>query len=155
MSKNLSSAEKSIQTYLTKVLGVESALIVDPLKLLVLYESDSQPSTAAKAMIDKMLLAIKIPKEHMKLQLMSSSQRTLVMSKAIHVNKIQFILVLSDHPEHRGVPVYRGESLIIETFSPSRLEGHPAEKKVVWEDLQKLMALYQKSNDASHLTANS
>lgn len=65
--------------------------------------------------------------------------RSQLPSKLAHICEGKVVVVFSSFPKDIGELIFKGPGKWIETYSPSYLLEDPGAKKVVWNDLQKVM----------------
>lgn len=69
----------------------------------------------------------------------SLSDRSLLPSQLASLIEARLVVVLSSFPQDVGELIFKGPALWLETYSPAYLLEDVAAKKVVWNDLQKVM----------------
>jgi hypothetical protein len=139
MFREMSTKIQPMLDYMTKVLGVKEVLLTLQPRLLVIDLLEEADSSDRKQLLANMLKALNVASGDMQVQTIHPAQKEIVLAKATHVEKIPHILVLAKEPIKRGELITRGPCLILETFSPERLQKHPAEKRIVWNDLKVLI----------------
>lgn len=139
MFREMSTKVQPMLDYMTKVLGVKEVLLTLQPRLLVIDLLEEADSSDRKQLLANMLKALKVPNGDILVQTIHPDQKDIVLAKATHVDKYPHILILTKEPVKRGELITRGPCLILETFSPERLQKHPAEKRIVWNDLKVLI----------------
>lgn len=128
--------------YVSSVLGVKSAYIeadtagtdlqaTEAVPLMVLVENLSQYTAEEKDLLEKMITALKIDINKIKifdLQNLQPTQQT----------QFEFLLTFSENPAQT---TSNDENFLI-TYSPRILVQNAALKKQVWNDLQKVIKFF-------------
>ncbi len=100
-------------------------------------ESFFQP--AVRELFDKMKSAMKL-KNIQVLELdCTVEDRTQLPSELAQICESKVVVVFSSFPKDIGELIYKGPGKWIETYSPAYLLEDPSAKRVVWNDLQKVM----------------
>lgn len=131
MSSNQSEL-KDYFNYLSETLGIKSLLLESAtgeqqIPLLVLVESLNSYSQDEKELLAKMLSALKIPQEQMKV---------IDMAEETELSAMQS-LILCDSPDSFN------NHETIRAYSPRILLKQPQLKKLAWEEMQKLLLFFQ------------
>ncbi|MBC7742459.1 MAG: hypothetical protein H7061_09690 [Bdellovibrionaceae bacterium] len=139
------SSKKDYLDYVREVLGVQSLFampaVVEPeLEVpLIIYVQDYLSYTAAeKNLLQKMLLALKVPLLQMHLLDFNDPKKI----------KYQIRVCLTDQKPPAGTT----DANDIHTLSPRVLLQNTALKKVAWDDLQKVLLFFQSKNESKSST---
>ncbi len=163
------------QNYYTEVLGVDSILdaALDPQIAVIKIETcdlliinvktqdkEDWNKSAVKDLYTKMKAAMKL--DHLQViewQVEDSvfkkdHEKEILLQKVLQKFQAQFVLVFSSFPFKMGELRLVSHSQWIETYSPAYLLEDGASKKIVWQDLQKLMGALKTQENASNKNKN-
>lgn len=114
-------------------------------KLIILnYVQDPAESLFEVKVADlfsKMLSAMKLKPGSFLVVDCLMNERPLIPAEAQRFFKASHVLMFSSHPDQLSEFHIRGGFQWLETFSPAYLLKHPEAKKLVWNDMQKVMGV--------------
>lgn len=87
----------------------------------------------------KMLTAMKLPAADVWVLDCVMNERGLIPNELFKLCEPQCVLFFSREPSQLGEMQLRGPTRWLETFSPALLLSEAASKKIVWNDMQKIM----------------
>jgi hypothetical protein len=100
-------------------------------------ESIFRPET--NELFKKMQAAMKLKNLQVLILDCTVEDRSLLPSALASICESKIVVVFSSFPKDIGELTYKGAGQWIETYSPAYLLEDPGAKKVVWNDLQKVM----------------
>jgi hypothetical protein len=93
----------------------------------------------AKELFGKMRAAMKLKNLQVLTLDCRVEDRSFLISEVEKICESKIVVVFSSFPKDIGELTYKGSGQWIETYSPAYLLEDPGAKKVVWNDLQKVM----------------
>lgn len=106
---------------------------------IVTQAKESLFNPDVRELFDKMKLAMKI-KNIQVLELdCTVDDRSQLPSELAKICEGKLVVVFSSFPKDIGELIFKGPGKWLETYSPAYLIEDPGAKKVVWNDLQKIM----------------
>lgn len=159
---------KDYLQYLQEVLGLQGVMIADPTAPsaaaraqfftpqgplsageqkyfelvflnIVTQEKESFFLPQVRDLFDKMKAAMKLKNIQILELDCTVEDRSLLPSELAEICESKVVVVFSSFPKDLGEMIYKGPGKWIETYSPAYLLEDASAKKVVWNDLQKVM----------------
>lgn len=90
-------------------------------------------------LFQKMFSAMKIDSNQVLILDCVMNERNLIANELFKISSPKWVLFFGSEPIHAGEFQIKGPSRWLETFSPAVLVKNPQSKKIVWNDLQKIM----------------
>lgn len=159
---------KDYLQYLQEVLGLQGVMIADPTAPsaaaraqfftpqgplsageqkyfelvflnIVTQEKESFFLPQVRDLFEKMKAAMKLKNIQILELDCTVEDRSLLPSELAEICESKVVVVFSSFPKDLGEMIYKGPGKWIETYSPAYLLEDASAKKVVWNDLQKVM----------------
>ncbi len=102
-------------------------------------QSESLFDPAVGDLFGKMLAAMKIPAEKVLVLDCVMNEHERIPNELFKICEPQIVLFFATEPTHLGEFQIKGPARWLETLSPAFLLQNPASKKIVWNDMQKVM----------------
>lgn len=106
---------------------------------IVTQEKESFFLPQVRDLFDKMKSAMKLKNIQILELDCTVEDRSLLPSELAEICESKVVVVFSSFPKDLGEMIYKGPGKWIETYSPAYLLEDASAKKVVWNDLQKVM----------------